>query len=168
MRKWLEKTLDSMRCALTDMSTESIEKRVGDMAVRWGTEKLRLENRNTKVGLKLKQDLDNQNTATGPQTDAQSTSAPYPGPTGCAENPAYLELSLNAQSSTYAPAAQIKMTAFEQDTAPRWTHSGVQCQGRWSTALHGEKWKGWSFIYHRRFGRYTSEGLEYSCGWYRT
>lgn len=63
------------------------KKRVGDKAksaVRWGTEKHRLENRNTKVGLKSKQDPDDQNIATA-LTDPQSTSATYPGLTGSAE-----------------------------------------------------------------------------------
>lgn len=52
-------------------------------------------------------------------TDPQSTLAMYPGLRGPAAKPAYTELSLNAQSSTHAPAAPIKMTAIGQDTTPK-------------------------------------------------
>lgn len=92
--------------------------------------KLRLENRNTKVGLKLWQDPDDQNTATA-LTDPQSPLATYSGLTGSAENPADLEPSLNAQSSTHAHAAQIKMTQpLGRTLPPSWTHASVKCQVR--------------------------------------
>ena len=121
-----------------------------------------MENRNTKVGLKLRQDPDDQNTATA-LADPQSTLATCTGLTALLKIQD-MELSLNAQSSMHAQAAQIKMTQPLGRTLPPswslWFNARLDDQQPYME----KKGKGLSFICHSTFGRYTSEGLEYSYG----